>query len=124
MQWSDPLVIIFALVAIALVAICAIAILPQTPAFRQLIVGVEADPQLVGLARALIFYSVPIGLAAATAYLGHWTDPRLVPLVPVALGAIRIVESQFDSWQKPDQNRVDPPPVAGGGDADLAGGAA
>lgn len=118
-NWNDPLVITFAIGVAAIVAIVALAVLPSTPAFKQLVVGVKADPQLVGLMRALLLYLVPVVVGAAMAYVQGWTDPRLLPLVPVLIGAIRVVEARLDAWMKPDQNRPNPPPVAGGGDADL-----
>jgi hypothetical protein len=94
-------------------------VLPSTPAFKQLVGGVKADPVLAGLMRSLLLYVLPLAIGAATAYVQGWTDPRLLPLVPIALGAIRWAESAIDKLTKPDQNRPNPPPVAGGGDADL-----
>lgn len=120
MSWQDPLVVVAAVGVAAIVAILALALLPGTPAFRQLVVGVRASPALVGLVRALLVYCVPLAVSAAVAYLNEWTDPRLLPLVPILVGALRVVEAQFDQAMKPKANRVDPPPVAGGGDADLA----
>jgi hypothetical protein len=119
MAWTDPLVIIFGVAALALVAIVALAVLPSTPAFRQLVTGALADPTLVGLMRGLLFYVVPLALGGALAWVGGWTDPRLLPLVPLAGGLIRWAEGRFDRWQKPQQNAVNPPPVAGGGDRGL-----
>ena len=120
MAWQDPLMIVFALGVAAVVAIVALAVLPQTPAFRQLVVGVRADPQLVGLARALLLYLVPVVVGAAVAYVQGWTDPRLLPLVPLLVGAIRLAEGRIDQALKRDQNAVNPPPVAGGGDRGLS----
>lgn len=119
MKWDDPLVIIAALAAAALVGIVALAVLPSTPAFRQIVVGVKTDPQVVGLMRALLFYLVPTICAGVVAYLGNWTDPRLLPLVPILIGAIRLGEGRFDQMMKAKQNAPNPPPVAGGGDPGL-----
>lgn len=113
--WNDPLIIIFGVAAAALVIIFAIAVLPSTPAFKQIIVGVSTDPQLVATMRALVAYVVPIGIAGAIAYVQEWTDPRLLPLVPLLIGAIRIVEGRLDHLAKPGQNNINPPTVAGSG---------
>jgi hypothetical protein len=120
MNWNDPLVIIFGATALALVAIFALAVLPSTPAFRQILVGVAADPQLVGIMRALVAYIVPIGIGGAVAYVQGWTDPRLLPLVPLLIGAIRVIEGRLDGIAKPEQNAVNPPPVAGSGGGNPA----
>jgi hypothetical protein len=87
--------------------------------FKQVLVGVAKDPFVVACARAVVFYAVPVATAAGVAYLNEWTDPRLVPLVPLLVAIIRAVEGEFDKANKPGQNNIDPKPVAGGGDRGL-----
>jgi len=118
-EWTSPLVIVIAIGLAAVVAILAIALLPNTPAWKQIVVGVKASPALVGLMRSLLLYVVPLAISAGVAYVQGWDDPRLLPLVPILIGALRIVEAQFDQAMRPKMNAVDPGPVAGGGDADL-----
>lgn len=118
MAYNDPLVIIFAVAAAALVLIAALAILPSTPAFKQILVGVSTDPQLVATMRALVAYVIPTIVGAAVAYVQGWTDPKLLPLVPILIGAIRIIEGRIDQTTKPMQNQPNPPPVAGSGAGD------
>jgi hypothetical protein len=86
---------------------------------KALFVGVAKDPLVVGAFRALVLYVLPIGAAAGIAYAQEWTDPRLVPLVPLLVALIRALESAIDRSLKPDQNAVNPPPVAGGGADEL-----
>ena len=119
MRWDEPLAIIFGVATLALVAIVTLAVLPTTPAFKQPVTGALADPTLVGLMRGLLFYVVPLALGGALAWVSGWTDPRLLPLVPLAGGFIRWAEGRFDRWQKPQQNAVNLPPVAGGGERGL-----
>lgn len=121
MTWTDPLVIIFGVAAAALVLIVALAILPSTPAFKAILVGVATDPVLVGLMRGLLVYILPIASGTLLAYVNGWTDPRLLPLVPLLIGAIRVGEARVDKWLKPQQNAVNPPPVAGSGAGNPAG---
>ncbi len=119
MQWDSPLVIILAVAALALVAIVGIAVLPSTPAFKQIVLGVVADPLVTGTMRALLIYLCPVMVGATIAYLSGIDDPRLLPLVPILIGAIRGAEARVDGHLKPTQNSVNPPAVAGGGDRDL-----
>lgn len=119
MNWDSPLVIVAAVGVAAVVVILALALLPGTPAFKQIVVGVRASPALVGLMRSLLVYVVPLAASAAVAYVQGWTDPRLLPLVPILIGALRVGEAQFDQAMRPKMNSVNPPPVSGGGDADL-----
>ena len=125
MNVQDPTNVLIILAAVAIVAVAAVAILAlisSTPTLKQLFVGVLANPQLVGLTRALILYVLPIAVGAAIAYINSWTDPRLVGLVPILIGGIRFLEGEVDKRLKPDQNAVNPPPVAGGGSTDLKDG--
>lgn len=54
------------------------------------------------------------GVGVATAWVQGWDDPRLLGLVPIALGAIRWAEARLDQALKPLQNQHTPPSVAGG----------
>jgi hypothetical protein len=86
---------------------------------RQVLVGVATDPLVVGAARAALLYLLPIAAAAGLAYVQGWSDPRYLPLVPFLVALIRAAESAIDRSLKPDQNMVNPGPVAGGGDREL-----
>jgi hypothetical protein len=119
MTWGDPLVVIAAMASLAVVVIFALAMVPQIPGAKDLFVGVGTNPQVVALFRALLIYYLPGAVAAVTAYVNHWTDPRLLGLVPFALGILRLLEGRVDAWLKPKQNDVNPPPVAGGGGPGL-----
>lgn len=81
---------------------------------KQVFIGISKDPLVVGAFRAVVLYVLPIGAAAGVAYLNEWTDPRLVPLVPLLVALIRATEAAIDRSMKPQQNAVNPPPVAGG----------
>lgn len=81
---------------------------------KRMFIGVAKDPMVVACFRAVVLYVLPIGVAATIAYLNEWTDPHLVPLVPLLIALIRAVEGAIDRSMKPDQNAVNPPPVAGG----------
>lgn len=86
---------------------------------KHFIIGVGHDPKIVGATRAALLYLLPIGVAALVAWLTALHDPRwlwLATLIPL----IRAVEGYaIDQLRKPDQNAVNPPPVAGGGNRDL-----
>lgn len=114
MNWTDPLIIVLGLLVLAILVLVLLVALPQFPGLRQLLVGVGANPQVVALFRALLAYVLPGAVFSATAYINHWTDPRLLPLVPILLGLMRAAEGRLDAWLKPQQNAVNPPPVAGG----------
>lgn len=86
---------------------------------RALFVGVARDPLVVGATRAILLYLLPVAVMALVAYVQGWTNPRLVPLIPAAIALIRALEAAIDRALKPEQNAVNPPPVAGGGDPDL-----
>jgi hypothetical protein len=86
---------------------------------RHVLVGVATDPLVVGAARAALLYLLPIAAAAGLAYVQGWSDPRYLPLVPFLVALIRAAESAIDRSLKPDQNMVNPGPVAGGGDREL-----
>jgi hypothetical protein len=86
---------------------------------RQVFIGISKDPLVVGAFRAVVLYVLPVGAAAGVAYVNEWTDPRLVPLVPLLVALIRATEAAVDRAAKPAMNNVDPPPVAGGGSTDL-----
>jgi hypothetical protein len=119
MNWTDPLIIVLGLLVLVVLVLVLLVALPQFPGLRGLLVGVGTNPQVVALFRALLAYALPGTVVAATAYINHWTDPRLLPLVPVLLAAMRAAEGRLDAWLKPQQNAVNPPPVAGGGTVDL-----
>ena len=87
---------------------------------KQILIGVATDPLVVGVARAALLYLLPIAAAAGLAYVQGWTDPRLVPLVPLLVAFIRALESAVDRSLKPQQNQVNPPPVAGSGGGNPA----
>lgn len=122
MSWSDPLIVVLGLLILAVLALVLMVALPQFPGLKELLVGVRTNPQLVALFRALLAYYLPGAIAAIVAYIGHWTDPRLLGLVPFLLGGMRLLEGRLDAWLKPDQNAVNPPPVAGSGNGDPAKG--
>lgn len=86
---------------------------------KRLVIGIEHDPKVVAAARAALLYLLPLGVGALIAYVSAVTDPHwlwLATLIPL----IRAVEGYaLDQLHKPDQNRVNPPPVAGGGGPDL-----
>jgi hypothetical protein len=86
---------------------------------KAVLIGVATDPLLVGAARGLCLYLLPIAAAAGLAYVQGWSDPRYLPLVPFLVALIRAAESAIDRSLKPDQNMVNPGPVAGGGDREL-----
>lgn len=88
---------------------------------RMVLIGVSTDPLVVAAARALLFYVVPVALAASVAYVQGWTDPRLVPLVPFLVALIRATEGAIDRAKKPAMNQINPPPVAGSGGPNPAG---
>ncbi len=104
MNWNDPLVIVLGLLGIAVLALVLMVALPQFPGLKDLLVGVATSPQVVGIFRALLVYVVPVALGSAVAYVNGWTDPRLLPLVPLILGGLRSLEAAFDNWRKPHQN--------------------
>jgi len=116
---EQTILLIGGLAALAIVAIVALSVASSTPAFKQICLGVIADPLVTGTMRALLVYLLPLTIGAAIAYLGGVSDPRWLPLVPIAVGAIRVLEARADGWLKPGQNSVNPPAVAGGGDKDL-----
>lgn len=116
MTWTDPIVIVLAVGLTAIVLILVIALLPQTPAFDRIVKGVTTDPELVGLMRGLLIYVLPSVFALVAAYIADWRDPRLLGIAPIALGFLRWLESRMDKALKPQQNDINPPPVAGGGE--------
>lgn len=115
---QNILLLIGGLAALAIVAIVALSVASSTPSFKKMLVGVTTDPQVVGLVRALAAYVIPVAAGAALAYLGNVHDPRLLPIVPVLVGCIRIIEGRLDKNSKPGQNDKRPPAVAGSGGGD------
>ncbi len=116
---TDPWFLLAATGLLGLLAILALALLPGTPAFRQIVIGVKASPAVVGLMRAALVYLLPVTIGGGIAYVQEWTSPALLPLIPILVALLRIVESQMDQRLRPGQNSVNPSAVAGGGDADL-----
>ena len=108
-----------ALASVILIAV--LALLPDTPKFREMLVGVVTDPALVGLFRALLAYTLPIAVAGILAYLGNLRDPRLLGAVPILIGIVRVVEGKLDQIAKPQSNAIDPPKIAGSGGGNPAG---
>lgn len=89
---------------------------------KQILIGVSTSPKVVASARAFALYALPIAIQLLVGYLAGLTDPRWlgVPLASTVL--IRAVgEALIDQLQKPQQNAVNPPPVAGSGDGNPAG---
>lgn len=71
---------------------------------RDLILGVERDPQAVALARSVVYLIVPGAIDLALAALAHTSDPRLLAVAPVAGLALRALEGVVDQRFKPSQN--------------------
>ncbi|MGN6757181.1 MAG: hypothetical protein ACTHMJ_12435 [Thermomicrobiales bacterium] len=85
---------------------------------KRVIVGIEADPQLVAAVRALLLYLLAIGAELLIGYLTHLTDPRWLGVVAVTVPVIRALEGALDRALKgPGINDVPPtteptPPTA------------
>jgi hypothetical protein len=80
---------------------------------KRIFVGVEHDPRVVGAARALLIYLLPIGLEWLVGWLAglppQWAA-LLIPEVPL----LRALEGAIlDQLTKPTQNAVYPTPPAG-----------
>lgn len=89
-------------------------------ALKRLIIGVGHSPKVVATARGLLLYALPIGLQLLVGYLAGLTDPKWLGVPLASIPFIRAVgEALIDQLQKPEQNVVNPPPVAGGGDQEL-----
>lgn len=88
---------------------------------RQILIGVAADPVVVGAARAFALYVLPLATAALIAYLSGVRDPRWAGVALAAVPVIRALEGAVDRALKPQANDVNPPPVSGGGDRELLG---
>ena len=87
---------------------------------KHVIVGVGKDPKVVAAARAFALYALPIAVQLAVGYLAGLTDQRWLGVPLASTFLIRAVgEALIDQLQKPQQNAVNPPPVAGGGARDL-----
>lgn len=61
---------------------------------KRLIVGIGTAPAVVGAARGVLLYLLPLGVGALVAYLAALTDPRwlwlgaLIPLIRALEGAL------------------------------------
>lgn len=89
-------------------------------AIKQLIVGVSTSPRVVAAARALLLYAIPILATLLVGYLNTITDPRFYGVALACVPFVRaLAEGLIDQIRKPDQNAVNPTPVAGGGGRDL-----
>lgn len=86
---------------------------------KRLIVGVGHDPLVVSAVRGLAYVAAPMAIDFAIVYVAHSTNPVLLSLAPSLSGLLRVVEGAIDRALKPDQNAVNPGPVAGGGDEGL-----
>lgn len=84
--------------------------------FRNLVVGIGHDPVVVGAARAILIYLLPLAVATVVAYSEQITDPRLLPLVPLTIALLRAVEAAIDQALRPTQNDTRPVPPAGAGE--------
>ena len=82
---------------------------------KRVIVGIEADPQLVAAVRAVLLYLVPIAAELAVAWLNSITDPRFLAVIPATITLIRVLEGTADRKLKPTQNAAVPTPPAGAG---------
>lgn len=122
MSWTDPLVVLLALAVLAMVALVVIQVAPGLPSLLQTLRGVEVDPRVVGIVRGLALYYLPIGVGALVVWVNGWTHPLLVPAVPGLIALVRLAESAMDRALKPQQNMINPPPVAGGGSEELLDG--
>lgn len=87
---------------------------------KQVLIGVATDPAVVGAARALTVYCLPLATAALIAYLSGVRDPRWAGIALAAVPVIRALEGAVDRALKRDQNNLNPPPVAGSGGGNPA----
>ena len=120
MRWDDPLIILLTIAVGCLVVLTVVMTVPSLPTLKQAFVGVNVDPRVVGLVRGILLYFLPLGAGAAVVWVQDWTHPMLVPIAGSIIGLIRLSESGIDKWLKPEQNVINPPPVAGGGSPELA----
>lgn len=89
---------------------------------KRLLVGVGYSPKVVAAARAFALYAVPIGLQLLIGYLAGLSDPKWLGVPLASIPFIRAVgEALIDQLRKPDQNAINPPPVAGSGGGNPAG---
>ncbi|MGN6754950.1 MAG: hypothetical protein ACTHMJ_01030 [Thermomicrobiales bacterium] len=82
---------------------------------KAIILGIGHDPRVVGAARALAFYALPLVVEWLVGYLAglppHWAAV-FVPEIPL----IRALEGALlDQLKKPTQNAPFPMPPAGAG---------
>ncbi len=119
MSWTDPIVILAALAVLAMFMLLLVMLIPSLPDLQQALIGVKVDPQVVGLLRGIVVYFLPIAVASTLVWVRGWTSPILLPIIPTVIALIRLLESMIDAHLKPQQNVVNPPPVAGGGGPEL-----
>jgi hypothetical protein len=120
LAWNSPLIILLALAVALLAVLGAFVVIPTWPAIKDVLTGVDVDPRLVGLARGILLYFLPLGAGAAVVWVNGWTSPALIPIAASVVALLRLLESMADQKLKPAQNAPDPPPVAGGGGPGLA----
>ena len=87
--------------------------------FKRVILGVAYSPRVVAAARALLLYGLPILITLIVGYLNTITDPRFYGIALLCVPLVRAIGEGIIDQLKPDQNAINPGPVAGGADADV-----
>lgn len=86
---------------------------------KRLLLGVAHAPSVVASARALVLYALPVALTLIVGYLNTITDPRFYGIALMCVPLVRALGEGLIDGLKPNQNSVDPGPVAGGADPDV-----
>ena len=128
MEWTEPVIVLMAIVVGALVLLTVVVVgaivAPSIPVknIAQMMAGVKCPPILVAFVRRLLTVVATAAVTWVAHLLGVEDGADLVAIGGAVAGLVEMAGwGLFDQVAKSGQNAVDPKPVAGSNGGNPAG---